>query len=140
MEALRSKGQGNAHCSFQQSHSTGVILKSLQGSHYEFKSLGSQCHWPTAPEPGMLQGLPRNPHVCCLTTCLLGTGAEPWLPNFMQGLLRGRLSPTPHRGRFLRNLLPCVAEENVARGGADAELSADNQGHCLHPFFSPHNM
>ena len=29
---------------------------------------------------------------------------------------------------------PCDAEESIAGGGANAELSADNQEHCLYPF------
>lgn len=65
-----------------------------------------------------------------MTTCLLGTHAgELWLPNFVQGPLGGTLSPTTPQGKISEKcvfrLLPCDAEENVAGGGADAELSAD---------------
>lgn len=72
--------------------------------------------------------------------CLPGNlSGKLWLPNFVQGPLRRDPKPQPQRGRRLRNVFPgspppCDAEESVAGGGADAELSADNQGHCLYPF------
>lgn len=109
-------------------HWSGSLWKVSPEVTVDFKSPGAgdspELSWKP---PYLLMYLPGN------------LSGKLWLPNFVQGPLRRDPKPQPQRGRLVRNVFPgspppCDAEESIAGGGANAELSADNQEHCLYPF------